>query len=411
MARTIIGGLMATSMHSKILWRMAGRAVEDSDDDQPQTAGRALRLAVARVANNTVGLVLTVTGVAGETLPLDGMLDGLGSDLMLVALHRDGKMIGLIALDTQFRAAVLEMQTVGAVIAAAAEERPGTSTDKIMCEPLIDGLLDAMPPAMVGGQLEGWIDRCREGNRINSARAAGLLLADCNYRVMRITVDLGVADRQGLILVALPPLPQMAVPTADPVETQDWGSQFRQIVSDSPATLSAQLHRFKIPLAQARALEVGHVLPLTGCNVHSVRLLSPTGQKVAQAKLGQLGGMRAVRVESAPKPQMTDLSGVGAALSDGMGGDPGMLALGADDPMMADDMPGAADFSGMAESGDFGGIADENDLGGGDFVGGDFGGTPMGLDGDGTAGVGDDASAGLGDEFPMAPLDMDSLGN
>ena len=392
MAGTIIGGPMATSMHSKILWRMAGRAVEDTDDDQPHTAGRALRLAVARVANNTVGLVLNVTGIADETQPLDAMLAGLGEDLMLVGLHRDGKMIGLFAMDTQMRAAVLEMQTVGAVIPAPAEERPSTSTDKIMCEPLIDGLLEAMPVAMAGGLLDGWLDRCSEGKRIASARAAGLILADCNYRVMRITVDLGVADRQGLILVALPPLPQTTVMIAEDVEEQDWGSQFRQMVSDSPAILSAQLHRFKIPLAQARTLQVGQVLPLAGCNVHSVRLLAPDGQKIAQAKLGQLGGMRAVRIESAPVPQMTDLSGVGAALSGGMGGDPGMLALGADDPMMGSDIPDEADFGGMSDGNDFG-----NDFGG------DFGGTPLGLD--------DDGAGDLGGDFPMAPLDMDTLGN
>lgn len=104
---------------------------------------------------------------------------------------------------------------------------------------------------------------------------------------------------------------------------------------------------------------------------------------------------------------MTDLSGVGAALSGGMGGDPGMLALGADDPIMGADMPAENDFGGMADGGDFGGMADNNDFGGmadnNDFGGGDFGGTPMGLD--------DDGAGDLGGDFPMAPLDMDTLGN
>ena len=48
-------------------------------------------------------------------------------------------------------------------------------------------------------------------------------------------------------------------------------------------------------------------MPLPGCTVSSVRLLSPDGQVVAQAKLGQVGGYRAVRLEAAPPPELSDL--------------------------------------------------------------------------------------------------------
>lgn len=352
---------MAQTMHSQILSRMAGRAVVDADD-QPLTAARAVRLAVARAANDTVGLVLTVTGMAEEVQPLDGLLDGLDDELMLVGLERDGHLAGVIALDMQLRAAVLEMQTVGSVIAAAAEVRQPTGTDKIMCEPLLLALLNALPGAMGGSELDGWIDKCRLGNRIGSARAAGLVLRDCDYRVLRLTVDLGVADRQGIVLIALPPLAQSVGIEPELVDVLDWGTQFRNAVSEAPATLTAHLHRFSIPLAKARALQVGQVLPLPGCNVHSVRLLSPDGKKVAQAKLGQLGGMRAVRVEPAPSPQMSELAAGG-------GVDLGLPALG------ADEIGFAADPSPMDAMSDM--PADE----------------PLSLD----------------DDFPMSPMDFDGL--
>lgn len=352
---------MAKTMHSQILSRMAGRAVVDADD-QPLTHARAVRLSVARAANDTVGLVLTVTGVGEEVQPLDGLLEGLGDELMLVGLERDGHLAGLIALDMQLRAAVLEMQTVGSVIAAPAELRQPTGTDKIMCEPLLLALLNAMPGAMGGTEWDGWIDKCRLGSRIGSARAAGLALRDCDYRVLRLTVDLGVADRQGVVLVALPPLVQSVGTEPEVVDDLDWGTLFRNAVSESPATLTAHLHRFSIPLGKARALHIGQVLPLPGCNVHSVQLLSPDGKKVAQAKLGQLGGMRAVRIEPAPSPQMSELAA-------GAGVDSGLPALGAEKlGLDADPSPIGA----MSEM-----LADE----------------PLSVD----------------DDFPMAPMDIDAL--
>lgn len=369
--QTISGGPMAQSMHSQILLRMAGRAVTDADDP-PITAARAVRLAVARAANDTVGLVLTVTGMGEDIQPLDGLLDSLADELMLVGLERDGHLAGIMALDTQLRAAVLEMQTVGSVIAAPAETRPATGTDKTMCDPLLLALLDALPVAMGGSELDGWIDKCRLGNRIGSARAAGLILRDCDYRLLRLTVDLGVADRQGEVLIALPPLAQAALVEPELIDNLDWGTQFRLAVSDAPATLTAHLHRFTIPLAKARALQVGQVLPLPGCNVHSVRLISSDGHKVAQAKLGQLGGMRAVRIELAPLPQMSDLAAGG-------GMNAGRLALGTGDDTMAF----GNDPSPMADMTDL-----PADL-------------PFSMD--------DDPPLGLGDDFPMAPMDFDAM--
>ena len=69
--------------------------------------------------------------------------------------------------------------------------------------------------------------------------------------------------------------------------------QLGQRVSAAPASLDALLHRFKMHIGAAQSLEVGQVLPLPGCTVNSVRLLAPDGKVVAQAKLGQVGGMRA----------------------------------------------------------------------------------------------------------------------
>ncbi len=308
---------MTDNMHSTILRRMTGGQATDAAAEVPQTASRALRLALTRAANDTVGLVLTVTSTAEDEQSLDEMLDALDQQLMLIALNRADQLVGFIAVDMEFRAAVMEMQTIGALIPAVAENRAPTGTDKMMCDPVLAAFQNALPEAMNGTPLQGWVDGTVLGERIASARAAGLVLEDDTYRILRLNVDLGVADRQAQVLIALPLLAeQRPVPVATE-EKPDWATLFPAAVQEAPVALDALLHRFEMPLARAHALQVGQVVPLLGCKVSSVRLMAPNGKQVMTAKLGQFGGKRAVRIETPPQPQMHELPG--APISQGRG--------------------------------------------------------------------------------------------
>ncbi len=277
----------------------------------PLTSSRAVRLAVTKAANDTVGLVLTVQGVAEEVTGLDDMLGSLPDDLMLVALERQGLLAGLIALDMEMRAAVLEMETMGALLATPADLRAPTHTDKMLCDPLLTAFLSAFPAAVVDTPLEGWADGVSPGEKIQNTRAAGLVLEDREYRVVRLNMELGVAERQAQMVIALPIVQSDDVAVMPPVPAVDWTGTLQDNIADAPACLDALLHRFPVSLATAQALQVGSVLRLPGCSVSSVRLLAPDGQVVAQAKLGQIGGYRAVRLETAPAAQLADLSGPG----------------------------------------------------------------------------------------------------
>jgi flagellar motor switch protein FliM len=303
---------MTDSIHTTLLRRMT-RPQKDDVADNPLTSSRAVRLALTKAANDAVGLKLTVLGVGEEIAKLDDMLGALGDDMMLVSLMRGDQLDGIIAFDMQLRAAVVEMQTMGAVIGQAAEDRAPTRTDKTLNDPLISAFLAAFPSTMAGTDLDGWGNDVAHGDRIDSVRAAGLVLNDCNYRIVRMTVDLGVADRQGLLFIALPLIEHAVDEQAAPPALVNWDAAFQEAVSDAPASLTALLHRFKVPLTTANSLKVGTVLPLTGCTVNSVRLMASDGQEVAQAKLGQTAGMRAVRLQLAPPPQLAEL-GSGAAI-------------------------------------------------------------------------------------------------
>ncbi|MEJ8560008.1 FliM/FliN family flagellar motor C-terminal domain-containing protein [Yoonia sp. GPGPB17] len=299
---------MTESTQVTLLRRMT-RSQGGEVAENPLTSSRAVRLALTKAANDMVGLVLTVQSVAEEVTGLDDMLGALADELMLVGLERDGCLIGLIALDMEMRAAILEMATMGAVLGQPAEARAPTLTDKTLCEPLLQAFLAAFPQAVMDTPLAGWMDGAALGRKVDSTRAAGLVLEDCDYRIVRLSVDLGVADRQAELAIALPVIqetPDVETVVEVPV---DWDSRFQDNVTDAPACLDALLHRFPISLATAKGLQVGSILTLPGCTVSSVRLLSAGGDEVAQAKLGQIGGYRAVRLEVAPMPQLTELPG------------------------------------------------------------------------------------------------------
>ena len=305
---------MTESTHATILRRMT-RAHAADVVENPLTSSRAVRLALTKAANDAAGLVLTVSSVAEEVNDLDAMLAGLPDGIMLVGLQRSGQLVGLIALDMQLRAAVLEMETMGVLSGQVADDRAPTQTDKVMCDPLLAGFLAAFPDAVRSTALEGWGDHVTHEARIADTRAAGLLLADVSYRLLQMDVQLGTTDRQGVLLMMLPFVEAVTEkPAPVPPLTPDWATEFTKVINDAPASLTALLHRFSIPLATAQKLHVGMVLQLPGCRVSSVKLIAADAKVVAQAKLGQSGGMRAVRIEAAPLPDLHDLDTAAAVI-------------------------------------------------------------------------------------------------
>ncbi|WP_108816123.1 FliM/FliN family flagellar motor switch protein [Loktanella sp. Alg231-35] len=299
---------MTDTTQATLLRRMI-RPQTDEGADNPLTSSRAARLALTKSADSAIGLVLTVTSGAEETATLDDMLGALSDDLLLIGLGRAGTREGLVSVDLQLRAAIVEMQTVGALIDQPATDRAPTLTDCILSEPLLTTFLTAFPAAVIGTPLEGWADGVELDDRFKGVRSAGLMLTDCKYRIVRMNVDLGVAERQGQIVIALPLVETAAPEVAVDPDPVDWDATFLDTVQAAPATLEAQLHRFTVPLATIQGLTVNQVLPLPGCTVDTVQLRAVDGgATVAVAKLGQLGGMRAVRLQPAPPPQLTEFA-------------------------------------------------------------------------------------------------------
>ena len=304
-----LGNLVAQSdeLGVSVLKRLT-RPPSDAALAAPVSPSKALRLAMIRAAEDRVGLIIAVLGITEEVVPLEDLLRLIEDEHLLLALNGDLGLCGLAGIDLQTRAAVIEMQTTGALRATPADPRAVTATDAAMIAPLIAGFLAEAVLSTAGTPLAGWTDHYKVGDRVLNTRAAGMSMVDTTYRLVRLTLDLGAGDRQGMIQIALPLSPEMKVQHA-PDTAAAWSADIASAVGNAPADLHAVLHRMRLSLRQVDGFQVGQLIAMPGITVGSVKLETADGRVVARARLGQMTGLRAVRIQAPAPAEMAETSG------------------------------------------------------------------------------------------------------
>lgn len=293
-----------------VLQRRLLRARGAAAEVRPATPARALRLSVARAAEMATGLQVSVRDIADETMGLDDMLALLDPQAMLLDIRENDRSSGLAGFDPQARAAAIEMQLLGRLRPGPAEVRPVTATDAALVQPWVTALLKDLDVTTADTALAGWTAGYVTGSTVANARAAGMTLPETTYRVVRLTLALGEGDRSGHLLLALP-ASRGAAPAAAPPERPAWTDLLERAVLLAPSELRAVLARLRLPIAAVEGFTVGQVLPLHGVTVSSLRLEGPDGRSVAQARLGQVAGMRAARIEAEAPVRMGEIGATG----------------------------------------------------------------------------------------------------
>lgn len=268
------------------------------------TSTRALRIALTRAAEGAAGLSVTALGAADEELSLPDLLARLADDWLLIGLD-SANGPGVCALDPALFVAVVEMQTRGSLAPAEPAHRLPTMADAALAEPLLRAFLAELPVLAAGTALDGWPGTCTPGLRQADRRALGLILPECVFRLVSVSCWLGIAERQGNFLMALPALPPTDPHDDRAARRRQWGQALSQCVFAAPIGLEAVLHRLQMPLASLGTLAPGQMLALPGVQLAGVELLTRDGARVAHGRLGQSGGMRAVRIEPVPAPELT----------------------------------------------------------------------------------------------------------
>ena len=309
-------------------------------------ADRCWRLALARAARDKLKTTLDFRSLALDRRSLAELVDTAPERALIAVLDGPAEGLGVIMLAPQVLAGVIEAQTIGKVKATALAARKPTRTDAAMVAGLIDAALRGLELALADEADLIWAGGFRYASFLDDPRPLGLLLEDTTYRVLRAEVDLAGGARVGEIVLALPAEGRGLAPSVRPGagDAVDHGHVFMQALAErvngASSGLDAVLARLTLPLNDILALTSGTLLALPQAGLDRISLEGLDGRRVAEGRLGQNRGMRAIRLAEGlagagqGRSDLSDLSDVSGGevaldMADGGGMDEGEMMFSA----------------------------------------------------------------------------------
>lgn len=323
------------------------------------TAARILRTAIMQAGEDVAALSIVAGQPAESRTTLDPLVEGIAENTLMALIEGPEGRYGLVLVDPDTLAALIEMQTTGRVVARPAVARPPTRTDAIMCADFIDRVLELLEARSQEADIDiaPALGGFRYALALSEARAIPMTLDDVPYRRFHIPLDLGRGAKQGTLDLILPfdaaPSAHVATATGDPA---GFTEALAEAVSRTEAQLKGTLHRLDMVLSEVVALTVGSVIPIPREALGQVAIEDIEGHVVMHGRLGMAGGHRAIRigmVEADEQPPDVPL------------GAPAPVALPVTEtlpdlpPVPDPDLP---DLAGLPDLGDLGGATDLPDL-------------------------------------------------
>jgi len=281
-------------------------------------ADRSWRVALARAARDELKLPLEVRSLALGRAGLAEVLELPPERALIAMLEGPGEGMGVLTLAPEVLQAMVEMLTIGKVStnAPAADRRP-TRTDAAMLAPMLDAALTDLERALEHEADLVWAGGWRYASFLDDPRPLGLMLEDFGYRVLKAEVDLANGARQGVVQLILPAEGRGQTPARgtasrsimDEAQAQQaFAAALAEEVEAVETTLVGVLMRLSVPLAGVMALSAGDVLPLASASLDRISLEGVDGRKLAEGKLGQNRGMRALRLAAAMTASKTPVA-------------------------------------------------------------------------------------------------------
>lgn len=316
------------------------------------TAATALRVAVAQAAEDVAALVALAASVDEKRTVRETFVEELPEHALLALCEGPESRFGMVVIDPQALAALIEVQTTGRVVPHKAEPRAPTRTDAILSADFINRLQEVFAEMAAEADLPVLpaIEGFRYALPLSDARAVSMTLEDIPYRQFTLTLDMGGGAKEGQLQLLFPYDPPRRRP-ADGEATET----LAETVMDSQAEMQVVLHRLDMPLQAVRALTVGQLMPVPQEALSSLVLEGVTGEQVSVGRLGQVNGHRAVRIVdeaasreagsvAAPMPAIQEAPAgldMPPAMPDPISADPGLPPLGGDGlpPLGGDGLP------------------------------------------------------------------------
>ncbi|NNE88552.1 MAG: hypothetical protein HKN27_10790 [Silicimonas sp.] len=250
-----------------------------------------LRKTIPRDADRLCGLDLIVDDVTFSETDKGQLIDALSPQELVYQLSNDKGAGGLCIVSPELLAGLIEVQLYGYVPKTEVVDRKPTRTDGIVVASLVDGWLatahavaerEGMEPLPFAGftRQDGVLDR----------RNAGLLIEPGRYATATIKMTLGDDAKTGTMCLAWP---LQAQSKATP---QQFSTQLQMHLVDVKAPMRVVLTRLSLPMERVRDMAVGDVIDVPLEALTSVKLEGIDGTAIGTGRLGQMGGMRAVRL-------------------------------------------------------------------------------------------------------------------
>jgi flagellar motor switch protein FliM len=267
-------------------------------------ADRGWRLALARAARDQLKAPLEVTMLAQARVGLAEVLEVPPDRALVAVLEGPDEGLGMLALSPEVLQAMVEVLTIGRVAPMAAAARKPTRTDAAMLAPMIDAALIDLEAGLAEEADLTWAGGWRYASFLEDPRPLGLMLEDIAYRLVTVEVDLSLGARRGRVVLALPaegrgckPRSKAAGAISDTVAAERrFAEELAEQVSSAEVRLEAVLTRVSLPLSQVVGLSVGNQLVLNAAALDKISLEGLDGRKMAEGRLGQNRGLRAVRL-------------------------------------------------------------------------------------------------------------------
>ncbi|MZR12764.1 hypothetical protein GQE99_06990 [Maritimibacter sp. DP07] len=292
---------MSTETRPSVIRRKAGAGRPPPEIGAPDAA-KILRTVVMQAGEEVAGLAIAAGAPEEDRVTLATVTGEMAEHALMALTEGPGGRYGLVLLDRDVLAALIEVQTTGRVTPRPADARAPTRTDAILCADFIDRVLELLEQRAAEAALEQApaLSGYRYALALAEARAIPLTLEDVPYRRFRMSLDMARGAKQGRLDLILP---FDAAPTAGAGAGLADGAGFTrrlgEVVAGAPVRLRAMLHRVEMPIAQVTELRAGSMIPLPAGALDNVTVADLDGRPVAQGRLGMADGNRAVRLGTA----------------------------------------------------------------------------------------------------------------
>jgi len=304
-----LGGGQITS-NSNVLRRKL-RSDPAGPDDPAVSPAKAARVSLARAADTAFNLAVRVTSIRQNRLDLSEVVDKIDDDWALFPLVHDDGSVGVMCLEPACVVAFVERQTLGRVNDAGQPSRALTRTDKALAIPFLEVFLRQFDEALEGAPTAYWTQGYHAEDAVATRHLMVLQLDANEFRAFDMQCSLtetGQLMQAQLFLPIKEKTVKKARKSIANKGLKDNGSglgtqRMRDAALPAHVEMDAVMCKVLLPLSDLKSLRPGELLKLPQDAARQAHLVDKIGRTSQSVHLGQLHGMRAVRLAHSSAPQ------------------------------------------------------------------------------------------------------------